>query len=231
MHLVQGFYFIFWGLLVAVLTGVQLVTVSETQRLLQAFLGAGVIAALVGAWRLRQARFDVAGMSLVARRWNRRARETLVAAALMAYFSVFFLLWRCVPGSGFLLTNTFAFLGVGILFVIALNRAIAALAGVIENRDLGVEAKLFGAGNLVFSLLPFVTLMGYACVVALRNQVSALDVLQVLAIRANLVVILVMLLPFSLSLSLVWIAKDAALRRLISADAELVQAPSESDTD
>lgn len=213
VRLAQGFYFIFWGLLLAVLVGTQSLIGPALQPVVEFLLAAGVVATLAGSWRLNQAKS-------VGPLWQGRVRWTLALAALMVYFCIFFHLWRRMPQNAYLLANAFAFVGASILYMISLNRTVAALAEIFGRRELVVESRVFGVSNIGFLMVPFVGMLAYICAAAIRNQTSLLAELQYLLYRANLLVVVLLLLPFSLTLSLAWIAKDATLRELTSVDAE-----------
>src|SRR5579871_5795576 len=87
VHLAQGFYFVFWGLLVTVLMGAQLLMPIELPPFVELFLAVGVLATMMGSWRLYQVR------SLGAT-WHARMQWVLAMAALLVYFCVLFCLWR-----------------------------------------------------------------------------------------------------------------------------------------
>jgi hypothetical protein len=207
VRLGQGFYFIFWGLLVTVLMGAQLLILSEIPPFAELFLGLGVLATTVGSWRLYQ-------VPSLGDLWHYRTRTTLALAGLMVYFCLFVYLWRRAPDSDYLLTNVFAFAAAGILYIIAFNRVVAVLADTLRRKDMALESRVFGTGNIGLLLLPFAGIVASA-VLQKGNLLS--EVRFVLG-RANLLVIIVLLLPFSLTLSLAWSCKDAVLRQLSNLD-------------
>lgn len=211
VRLAQGFYFVFWGLLVTVLTGAPLLLPIEVPRFAEAFLGAGVAATLVGSWRLYQVR-------TLGERWHNRMRVVLWLAALLTYFCVFFYLWRRVPTNSYLLGNALAFAATGICYVTAFNHAVASLATALGRRDMNREAQVLSASNAGLLLLPFTGLITYLTCMVVFHKSSPLSELQLLIDRANLLVIVVLLLPFSLTLSLAWSCKDTVLRQLAALD-------------
>jgi len=76
VRLAQGFYFIFWGLLVTVLTAAQLLMPIEISPFAELFLGVGVLATLIGSWRLYQVRS-------LGEQWHKRMGRTMAVAALL----------------------------------------------------------------------------------------------------------------------------------------------------
>jgi len=211
VRLAQGLYFVFWGLLVTVLMGAQLLILSDLQPFAESFLGLGVLATMVGTWRLYQVRS-------LGKLWHGRMRLTLALAGLMGYFCLFVYLWRRAPDSVYLLANVFAFAGAGILYIITFNWSIAALAGTLGRNDIALESRVFGTVNIGVLLLPFAGVVAYRVAIAVLRRGNLLSEMRFVLSRANLVVIVVLLLPFSLTLSLAWSCKDAVLRQLSNLD-------------
>jgi hypothetical protein len=211
VRLAQGFYFVFWGLLVTVLTAAQLLMPIDIPPFAELFLGAGVLGTLIGSWRLYQVRS-------LGEPWHGRMRQTLTLAALMTYFCVFFYLWQRKPGSMYLLGNVIAFAATGIVYVIAFNRVVAALANGLGRQDMAFESRVFASSNIGLLLLPFACIVAYIIGMAILHKTEPLAELRFLLGHANLLVIVVLLLPFSLTLSLAWSCKDAVLRQLSNLD-------------
>jgi len=211
VRLAQGFYFVFWGLLLTVLTGAQLLMPIDMPPFAESFLGVGVLATLIGSWRLYQ-------VQSLGKSWHQRIRQAFVLAAMMAYFCVFFYLWRRVPMSAYLLGNVLAFAATGIVYVIAFNRVVAVLAAALGRKDMVFESRMFGSGNIGLLLLPFACIIAYIIGMAVLQHSDPISELRFLLGRANLLIIVVLLLPFSLTLSLAWSCKDAVLRQLSALD-------------
>jgi hypothetical protein len=209
--LAQGFYLVFWGLLVTLLAAAQLLILVAIPTFSEWFLGAGVLATLVGSRRLYQVRS-------AGERWHNRVGAVLTLAVLLTYFCVFFYLWRRVPDSLYLMGNAVAFAATGILYLIAFNHAVAALATPLGRPNIGLESHLLNASNIGLLLVPFACLIAYVISMAILHKSEPLAELQSLLARANLLLIVVLLLPFSLTLSLAWSCKDAVLRELAALD-------------
>jgi hypothetical protein len=210
VRLAQGLYFIFWGLLLAVIVGAQIVIVLWLRTFAELFLGAGVLAVLAGSWRLRQVRLDVG--------WQASARRTLGWALLTTYFCVVFYMWRQAPLQPYLQANALGFVGCGIGYLISLSSTLAALNHGLGRPDLAREARWFGGVTMTLMLGPFVAALGYVSVMAIRYGENPLLEFQEVLSRISGPVMLVLLLPLSLTLGMVWAAKDATLRRLTECD-------------
>jgi hypothetical protein len=141
-----------------------------------------------------------------------------VLAVLMTYFCTFFYMWRRVPTNVYLLGNALAFPGTAIVYMIMLNRAVAALAIVLDRRELLLESRLFSVSNVGFLLVPFAGTLIYLGIASALRQSTMLIELEYLLARSNLIVAILLLLPFSLTLSLAWVAKDATLRELMASN-------------
>lgn len=209
--LAQGFYFVFWGLLLTLLTGAQLLILVGIPTFSEWSLGAGVLATLVGSRRLYQVRS-------AGERWHSRVRVVFALAMLLTYFCVFFYLWRRLPNSAYLMGNALAFVATGILYLIAFNHAVTALATALDRRNMALESQLLSASNIGLLLLPFACVITYVITMAIFHKSEPLAELQSLLGHANLLVVVVLLLPFSLTLSLAWSCKDVVLRELAAFD-------------
>jgi hypothetical protein len=175
------------------------------------FLGVGVLSTLIGSWRLFQ-------VHSLGEKWRNRMRWALSLAGLMTYFCVFFYLWRRTPESTYLLGNVLAFAATGIAYLIAFNRVVAVLAAVLGREDMVFESRVFGSGNVGLLLLPFAGVVVYILAMAVLEKTNPLAEFRFLLGRANLLIIILLLLPFSLTLSLAWSCKDAVLRQLSNLD-------------
>ena len=83
---------------------------------------------------------------------------------------------------------------------------------------MALESHLLSASNIGLLLLPFAGAIAYVVSMSILHKGEPLAELQSLLGHANLLVIVVLLLPFSLTLSLAWSCKDVVLRELASLD-------------
>jgi hypothetical protein len=214
VRLVQGFYAIFWGLILTAMVAAHLLAGPRPHAFDTGLLTLGLVAVLIGSWRLWRVRLGVDDAGRQCAAWRDRTETLLGTAVVLAYFAVFFCAWRQVPHSEHLLANALAFLGAGVVYTVLLNRVVSALAPVLGRRDLAVESKWYGAGSIGFLLLPLVGVLLYAFGAAAANNTSAVYEILELLDRTNIVLVGVLLLPFSLTLSLIWATKDAMLEQL-----------------
>ena len=95
---------------------------------------------------------------------------------------------------------------------------ITALAQLIGRREMALEARLFTAANIALLLLPFIAALGYVAIMTGLHESSLIDEFRRLLQRVSLLVALVVLLPVSLTLALVWAAKDTLVQELAHRD-------------
>ena len=201
----------FWGLLVAVLAGMQMVVSAWVSPVAEIALGVGVGSVVVGSWRLRQASLADAPSGAA---WRRRVRRLWLMAGLWVYGAVLFGLWRRAPGSVYLLVNACLFVLVAAGYVIVFAQTVGTLATVLNQPLLIVEARLFNWSNWAL-LAPLLALIVYVCLMAAWREMLPPAALTLLFGRASATVVLALLLPFSLTLALAWTAKDAVLEQLL----------------
>lgn len=218
LHLAQGFYFIFWGILVSVVVGTQLLVTLELPLFAEIFLAGGIGSTLVGTWRLYKAHLKGVEPADAVKAWRSRARFALILALLIGYFCIPFYFWRRVPANVYLMGNALAFLFAGILYMVMLSRTVAALARALGLQDMVADSRLFSAGNIGLLLAPLTAALLYAVVMGVLHRTNPVRELLLLLGQMNRFLVIILLLPFSLTLSLTWAAKDNLLRALTSRD-------------
>lgn len=211
-RLAQGFGFIFWGSL-AVLSTLAEALGAPMLRLYSLMVGSvGVLGVLTGSWRLYQTRE-------MGHDWKNLTRSLLVVAMLIAYLFPFFCMWRSVPVNSYLLCHALAWVGMLICHLSLLSIAIGALARLAGRSSLALQALLYGIVVFITLFTPF-GLLAYKLIDAAGHGGDPLVAVQLLLGYIHPVYILAALVPFSLTLSLAWTAKDMAVRRLIADDSE-----------
>ena len=218
VHLVQGLYFVFWGVLVSVVVATNILVSIWQRSFSEMFLAAGLVSILIGSVRLSQVSLEGLRPPLLGRLWKQRTRLILRLAMLLAYFGVLFFMWRGEVGNLYLQVNALACVAVGIVYLIMLSRAVGALAAVLGSNELATESRLFSMSNIGLLLLPFLLALIYLGFMTIQHRSSLLVEFSLLLSRVSLLVAMIFMLPLSLTLSVVWAAKDIALRRLAEID-------------
>jgi hypothetical protein len=205
-QLVLAFYFSFWGLLVLLTALAESLVASLLRPISSILIGSGSLALAAGAWRMHR----VTGLG---ESWHRRTRSLLIVTVLVAYLSLFFIMWRQLPTNAYLLAHTLAFFALLLLTVCLLCRPVMVLARLANRPGLVVQAGAFGTVAVVLLLPPF-GLLAQRMIEANRSGVDPFALLQFWVAHTSLWITMVWLVPFSLTLSLLWSAKDLVLDRL-----------------
>jgi hypothetical protein len=208
-RLTLGFYFVFWGALGFLAALTESLTAQQLRLFHLVFMVAGSVGMAAGAWRLHQVR-------ALGDRWRRRTRELLIATVLVAYLCPFYLMWREVPLQAYLLGHTLVFAGMFFYALVTMCQTVAGLGRAAGRRPLVIQAIAFGTVTVVVGFPPFV-LFGEVMYLAARAGRDPWALLQLWLARAQFWMVPALLVPFALTLSLVWAAKDLALERLLAA--------------
>jgi hypothetical protein len=207
-RLTIGFYGLFWGGMLIV-AGLCDSLASLTIRLLHVvLLSCGCLGLVVGARRLHQ-------VNTLGDTWRRRTREGLIAAGLLAYLCPFFLMWRRLPVNLYLLGHALAFLAVFCYSLTLCCQTVAVIGRAAGKRSLVVQAILFGAISVVVLFPPF-AVFAQVMILAAHDGRDPLGLLQFWLGRATPWLVLMPVVPFALTLSLLWAAKELVLERLLA---------------
>jgi hypothetical protein len=221
MRVVRGLYGIFWGLMAAAFGATYLMMPLTRPMPGWVLLLGGALGILAGSRQLRQTRIYPPALASQQRTWEARTGNLVWMSILFLYFAVIFMLWREVRPNLYLFANTVGFFLTFAGFLVAINFLVPPLAHALSRQQLALEAQVFAATNIGLIMLPLLGTTGYVLVVSVSEKLHPLYVLQnvaaMLMVRSylNLLVMGAMLLPFSLTLALVWTAKDNAIRALM----------------
>ena len=209
MRLAQGLYFTFWGTFAVLAATVESLAVPAMRLFHVVVLSAGLIGMVAGSWRLQQVRsLGVA--------WTRHARRLFWLAVVVAYLYPFFYMWRHLPKNLYLLAHAIVFLGGFIYWTSLLDSTIATLGRAMRRRSLVIQSVLF-AGATFFLGVPFL-LLAQSLIMAATQGYDPLELLRMFLMKVHPVFVLALLVPFSLTLSLVWAAKDFVLQFLAATE-------------
>ncbi|MCG3149602.1 MAG: hypothetical protein PCFJNLEI_03067 [Verrucomicrobiae bacterium] len=201
-----GFYFLFWGLLVMVAALTESLTIVALRPLSIILIGTGGLAMTTGAWRLTR----VTGLGSS---WRNRTWSLFIVTILVAYLSIFFVMWRRLPTNAYLLGHALAFFAGVLVTLCLLCLPVMVLARAADRPGLALQAGAFGTAALVLLLPPF-GLIVQRMIEASRNGVDPFTLLQFWVANTSIWITMILLVPFSLTLSLLWAAKDLVLEHL-----------------
>lgn len=200
LALVVGLYFLFFGLVVLVAT----LTDSLVVRLLRPFQMLLIVGSTAGmATGARQ----LSRLNGLGDDWRKRSRDLWYTTFLVAYLSVFYILWRRVPENLYFLVHALVFAGLILLTLCLLTCLITIIARAADRRALAIQSIAFGSITAVLLLPPF-GFLAQSLVGAAQQGRDPLALLLRWLEATPFPWMLVLLLPFSLTLSLLWAAKD-----------------------
>jgi hypothetical protein len=208
VELARGLYFIFFGgVTLVVLAGDLLMAMGA--RVLSAGVCAGsLMIMLTGLWRLNRVRS-------LGDAWRRETRRALVMAGLLAYLYPFFLAWRQAPQNLYFCGHGLGFLAMVILTMLEMVWIVLALTQALGRKGLLWQALLCAGAAALLQAAPFAR-MAWVLVSVARQGDDPLLVLQVFLAQVHPLFVTLGLLPFTLSLSLVWTAKGIVMEQLRS---------------
>lgn len=205
-----GFYFLFWGLMVLVATLAESLVVLTLRPLSQMLIGAAGLAIANGAWRLHRIT-DLGPL------WRTRTRFLLLATVTVAYLSFFYIVWRQLPGNFYFLIHALLFFGLLLLTLCLLCLPVITLAKLANRPGLALQAGGFGTAAVVLLVPPY-TLIAIRMLDAAHRGIDPFSLLQFWLEHIDLWIAMILLVPFSLTLSLLWSAKDLVLEQLNSCE-------------
>lgn len=207
-RLTMGFYFAFWGTALLLGAFCEMLTSLRPKVLDIIMLGLGCAGLVMGAVRFHQ----VTGLG---DSWRRRTREALIGASLLTYLCPFFLMWQRMSSNLYLLGHAIAFVAIFNYWLALSCQVICQLGHASGKRSLVLQSILFGSITVLLLFPPFGRL-ALEMIVAARHGMDPVGLLQMWIARASGWLVFALLLPFPLTLSLLWSAKDEALRRLLN---------------
>jgi hypothetical protein len=210
-QLLLGFHFLFWGLLVLLAALTESLVTTTLRPFAVFFIGASSLGMSSGAWRLHR-------VNALGQAWHHRTRDLLIATSLAAYLSLYYIMWRQVPKTLYFLGHAFlghaiAFGAVIIALLCLLCLPVGALARAAGRRNLSIQCVAFGTVAVVL-LFPAFGQVAVKMVESASQGIDPFDMLRDLIANNPFKLMMVGLLPFSLTLSLLWSAKDLVWERL-----------------
>jgi succinate dehydrogenase/fumarate reductase cytochrome b subunit len=212
-RLVRGLSAIFWGLPSTLLVCV-LMAVAEFPRAL------GSAPPVVTTGLLLFGVFELSRYQPQERAWQGALDRAKLLALVNFGLSPFVYFWSRLPTEAYYLQIVIALALTGLLFLYQLNLVLQRLAALLPDETLREDTRFFTRMNLSLMLTGLVVVGGYHLLAGLdylpQAVIEALDLGQLARIRFALVVVLV-LLPVSVTMSLVWKTRDVVLSSVFGA--------------
>jgi hypothetical protein len=173
-----------------------------------ALCGVSLAVMVAGVWRLGRVK-DLGN------EWVGETRRALALAGLLAYLYPFFLVWRQMPQNLYFCGHALGFLGMVILTMLEMVWIVLALTRALGRKGMLWQALLCAGAAVLLQAAPFAR-MAWVLVSVARQGDDPLLVLQVFLAQVHPLFVTLGLLPFTLSLSLVWTAKGIVMDELRS---------------
>ncbi len=206
-RLVRGLSALFWGLPSTLLICV-LMAMGEFPRAL------GFLPPVVTTGLLLFGVFELSRYQPQERTWQLALDRAKLLALVNFGLSPFVYFWSRLPSEAYYFQIVIALAVTGLLFLYQLNLVLQRLAAMLPDETLREDIRFFTRLNLTLMLLGLVLVGGYHLLARLeylpQSVIEALELGQLARIRFALVVVLV-LLPVSVTMSLVWKTRDVVL--------------------
>ncbi|NBV21691.1 MAG: hypothetical protein EBS05_07185 [Proteobacteria bacterium] len=206
-HLVRGLSALFWGLPSTLMVCV-LMAVSEFPRAL------GCAPPIVTTGLLFYGIVELGRFQPQERAWQLALERARLLALANFALSPFVYFWSRLPTEMFFYQTVIALAVTGMLFLCQLNHVLQRLAAMLPDETLRDDMRFFTRFNLALMLGSACSFVGYQLLERAsalpQGLIETMDLAQGMRARFALMVVLV-LLPVSMTMSLVWKAKEVVL--------------------
>ena len=206
-HLVNGLTAVFWGLPSTLLICV-LMAVAEFPRAL------GCAPPIVTTGMLLYGVYELARFQPQERAWQVALDRAQLLALVNFGLAPFVYFWSRLPTEAYYFQTVLALAFTGLLFLSQFNHVLQRLVAMLPDETLRADTRFFTRLNLTLMLTALVLVGGYHLLAHLdylpQAVLEVLDLAQAARIRFALVVVLV-LVPVSMTMSLVWKTRDVVL--------------------
>ncbi|HRZ12025.1 MAG TPA: hypothetical protein P5567_06180 [Kiritimatiellia bacterium] len=151
-------------------------------------------------------------------RWARRTRETQLILLILVYLAPFVYWWQAMPHVPYYCVNVLAIVVVSMWGFLAVNRLAAEIGNRFGEHAFVIEARLSGWLAVVFLLGPgtFAVLRTILATASIEN--SGLATLVLVPYLVPRWMYALTLLPFTMTMMMVWRAKELCLRAIRQAE-------------
>lgn len=202
----KGFSRVFWGMaLTAVLLLIQVkVEFFSGFRLPAYFLGTFLHCwGLATLWRAGK----------ISSRWRLLLSSAIFLVLLEVYFFPFVRWWSMMPYVSFYTINVGTLVVAVILSLYVCNLIVADFFYRLSMKGEGLEAKIYAGAVVGFMAIPFFAAVVFSTISALRYQTVFIDELIEAVHRVPLWLYVVTTIPYSLTLAILWKARDRSYRQ------------------
>jgi hypothetical protein len=214
-RLVRGLSALFWGLPMALVIGFQTAR-SDWLRPL------GVMPPLAVAGLLWFGLFEISHFRRQERPWRYAVEWGKVLALINVGLAPYLFWWRSLPQHPFFLGMMLILILNSLLFLYALNAVLPRLTAMLPDQTLRYETRFFSSLNRHLVLIALLILVLYWALLARDQPLENLRYFLILGEHLRLgFLVFMILLPISLTMTLLWKVKEVILGGVFH-----VQAPS-----
>ena len=210
LQLIRGFSWVLWGLPLTLLLFFGALQVEVLARLQLPSYALGVVILFTGM-------ICLARSGQVTRAWQGWVRSGILLSFMMLYLAPFVFWWQRLPHVPFFGANMWILLFCTMLILVVANRLASELGGLYRDATFAVEARLCAWSVVVLMMLPFCIGIGYAYYTLKKYGIPMRATLGVAHREMPFWLHVFFLLPFTLTMTTVWKARERAMRGLAEA--------------
>jgi len=204
--LVKGFSRVFWGL---ALTAVLFLSQVKLELFSGLRLPAYFIGTALHCWGLLTLR----NAGKISARWSSRLMLAILLALSQIYFFPFVCWWKTMPYISFFTFNVGALAAAVILSLYLSNIIVADFFRCLSLKGERLEAQIYAGAVVAFMAVPLIVAVVFASISAVRYQTIFLDELIEAVHRVPLWLYVIVTVPCSLTLAVLWKARDRSYQQ------------------
>jgi len=204
--LVKGFSRVFWGL---ALTAVLFLSQVKLEFFSGLRLPAYFIGTALHCWGL----ITLRNAGKISARWNFCLVLAILLVLSQIYFFPFVYWWKIMPYISFFTYNVGALAAAVILSLYLINLIIADFFRHLSMKGERLEAQIYAGAVIVFMAVPLVVAVVFSGISALRYQTIFMDELIEAVHRVPIWMYIVVTVPYSLTLAVLWKARDRSYQQ------------------
>lgn len=204
--LVKGFSRVFWGL---ALTAVLFLSQVKLEFFSGLRLPAYFIGTALHCWGLLTLR----NAGKISARWNLCLVTAILLALSQIYFFPFMYWWKIMPYIPFFTFNVGALAAAVILSLYLSNIIVADFFRYLSLKGERLEAQFYAGAVIAFMAVPLIVAVVFSSISALRYQTIFLDELIEAVRRVPIWLCIIVTVPYSLTLAVLWKARDRSYRQ------------------
>jgi hypothetical protein len=208
--LTKGFSRVFWGL---ALTAVLLLSHARIEVFSGLHLPAFFLGTIINFWGL----LTLWRAGKVSASWRPRLALATILVLMEIYFVPFVRWWNAMPYVSFYTINVGLMAAAAILLLYQSNVIAADLFRCLAMKGERLEARLYAGSVIAFIAVPLAAAIAFAVIAAARYQTMFLDELCEAVHCVPIWLYVIVTIPYSLTLAILWKARDRSYQQFCMA--------------